>query len=128
MSRSAVDASAVLALLNGEPGGAVARDALAAGAVISAVNFSEVVARLADAGLSEAEIRLALDPLVRDVVPFDTTLAYRAGLLRTATKAVGLSFGDRACLALGQQLGVPVLTADRQWQRLSIGVTIRLIR
>jgi PIN domain nuclease of toxin-antitoxin system len=59
---------------------------------------------------------------------FDDALAYRAGLLRPATKAAGLSFGDRGCLALAQQLGVPALTADRGWARLSIGIPIRVIR
>lgn len=128
MSSSAVDASAVLALLKDEPGSAEVRAALAAGAAISAVNLSEVVAKLAEAGMSEAEISVILDPIIRDVAEFDSALAYHAGLLRPATKAVGLSLGDRACLALAQQLGVPALTTDRHWQRLSIGVAIRVIR
>jgi ribonuclease VapC len=128
VSSSAVDAAALLALLNGEPGGDEVRAAIALGAAISAVNLSEVVAKLAEAGMSEADIRVALAPLVRDVVAFDAALAYRAGLLRATTRSAGLSLGDRACLALAQQLGVPVLTADRQWQKLSLGVTIRAIR
>jgi PIN domain nuclease of toxin-antitoxin system len=125
---SALDAPALLALLNAEPGGAEVRAALAVGAAISAVNWSEVVSKLSEAGMSEAEIRAVLDPFARHVIAFDDDLAYRAGLLRPATKAAGLSLGDRACLALAQRLGVPALTADRGWQGLSIGVAIRVIR
>lgn len=118
----------MLALLNNESGSDEVRGALAAGATISAVNLSEVVAKLAEAGMSEAEIRMALDPLIHDVAAFGNTLAYRAGLLRLAIRSAGLSLGDRACLALAQQLGVPALTADHHWQQLSIGVSIHLIR
>jgi ribonuclease VapC len=122
-----VDASALLALLSQE-GKAERRPVVLKDATMSAVNLSEVVAKLAEAGMPEAEIRSALDPLGLEVVAFDAGQAYLAGLLRPQTKAVGLSLGDRACLALAQKRGSPVLTMDRAWARLQIGVEVRLMR
>jgi len=48
--------------------------------------------------------------------------------LRAATRAQGLSLGDRACLATGLRLGWPVITADRSWAIVDVGVTVHLIR
>ena len=128
MSSQLLDASAVLALVNHEPGGEVVATELKSGLGIGSVNLSESVARLADAGHSETEIHDLLEPLELEVIPFSEELAYRAGLLRPLTRHAGLSFGDRACLALAQELNLPVLTADRAWATLQIGVTVRLIR
>ena len=44
------------------------------------------------------------------------------------TRALGLSLGDRACLALGLRGGLPVLTADHAWQQLTLGVVVQVIR
>lgn len=102
--------------------------ALADGAAISAVNLAEVVGKLAERGLPEAMIHAALDPLDLDIVNCDALHAYQAGLLRPLTKQAGLSLGDRICLASGQQLRVPVLTTDRSWASLNLGITIESIR
>jgi len=59
---------------------------------------------------------------------FDWAAGLAAGLLRASTRRFGLSLGDRACLALAQQLQAPVLTTDRVWERLDIGVPIVVIR
>jgi len=122
-----IDASALLALLNAEPGADVVAEALPGG-VISAVNLSEVVAKLCDAGMPEKTIRQALQPLGLEIVPFDEEQSYQAGLLRTSTHDLGISLGDRACLSLAKTLGVAALTADRAWAGLSIGATIKVIR
>lgn len=127
MSDYVIDASALLAVLNQEPNSERYAKAIEV-ASISAVNLSEVVAKLTDVGLIEAEIREALGTLGLEIVAFDTESAYQAGLLRSQTKALGLSLGDRACLALGERLNLPILTADRTWTRLRVGVEIQLIR
>lgn len=127
VSRVVLDASALLALLNAEPGSQAVAERLSEAAV-SAVNLSEVVAKLSERGIPESELRTALDGLGLDVVPFDEATAYRAGLLRRATRSLGLSLGDRACLALALQLAAPVLTTDRSWKALRIGVKVRAIR
>jgi len=122
-----LDASALLALLQDEPGSDVVAAKLP-GAAISAVNFSEVVAKLAEAGMQEVEIRRALAPLGLDVHAFKQEDAVAAGLLRPQTKALGLSLGDRACLALGIVLSRPVVTTERAWRRLKIDAEIILAR
>jgi ribonuclease VapC len=127
VAETVIDASALLALLHAESGADIVAKALP-GAVISALNLSEVIAKLDESGMPQKEIRSALSMLGLVVVPFDEELAYRAGVLRTPTKSAGLSLGDRGCLSLAQKLGFPALTADRSWLELSIGVTIRAIR
>ncbi len=127
MGEMVIDASALLALLNAEPGADVVAEALP-GAVISAVNLSEVVAKLCQAGMPENAIRQALRPLGLEVGPFDEEQAYQAGLLRGATQHLGLSLGDRACLSLAQRLGAIALTADRTWVGLSPVAAVKLIR
>jgi ribonuclease VapC len=122
-----LDASALLALLNSEPGADIVTEALP-GAIISAVNLSEVIAILCRTGIPEKVIRQALEPLGLEVAPFNTEQAYQAGLLYTKTQNLGISLGDRACLSLGKMLGLAVLTADKTWLKLSVGVTVKVIR
>lgn len=122
-----LDASALLALLNAEPGSEIVAGSIP-GAAISAVNLSEVVSKLVERGVPEPAIRSALREVELDIHPFGEDLAYRAGILRRTTRSAGLSFGDRACLALGQQLAVPVFTADGNWRDLEVGVEVQLIR
>ncbi len=122
-----LDSSALLALLNDEPGADVVAGLLRNSAM-STVNISEVTAKLAEAGIRERDIRMAVGGLVLDIVPFDAEQAVEAGMLRRATKAAGLSLGDRACLALAKRLGVPAATADLAWRRVDTGVELTLIR
>lgn len=127
-SRGAVlDASALLALLDGEPGQETVAP-LIPGAVIGTVNLAEVVGKLAERGMLEAEIREALDGLALGVQPVDEAIAYATGMLRPATREYGLSLGDRACLALAATLGLPAYTADRVWAELDLDIQVRLIR
>jgi ribonuclease VapC len=118
MTSAVLDASALLALLLGEPGFDRVR-AVIADCAITTVNIGEVVGHYARAGASETDIRLVLDPLLIERVPFDESLAFVAGMLLPVTRSAGLSFGDRACLALAIRLGVPALTADRAWQSIA---------
>ena len=127
MPEAVIDASALLALLNDEPGADVVAEALPQG-VISTVNLSEVVAKLCDAGMPEKAIHQALQPLGIEIVPFDEEQAYQTGLLRTSTQDLGISLGDRACLSLAKKLGIDALTADKAWAELSIGTMIKVIR
>ncbi len=127
MTRMVLDASALLALLNREAGAEVVAEALPE-AVVSAVNISEVVAKLADVGMPQDAISEAIQRLALNVTPFDLEQAYVAGLLRPSTKRAGLSLGDRGCLSLARMLGVPALTADRSWKQLSNGIEVRVIR
>lgn len=127
MAEVVLDASAVLALLNAEPGGEVVEEVLSV-SVVSAVNLSEVVAKLAEAGMPGDAIREALGALPLEVAPFDGEQAYEAGLLQTSTRGAGLSLGDRSCLSLARMLGLSAVTADRRWEGLAVGVEVRVIR
>jgi ribonuclease VapC len=129
-SQVVLDASAVLALLNGEPGLDTVEQALNSGAIISAVNLSEVVGKLIDVGLSISEVREAVGCIGLDVRDFDLPQAYQSGLLRShgRSRRVNLSLGDRACMALAAHLGLPVLTADREWLAVDLPVEVRMIR
>src|SRR6202007_388558 len=104
MARCVLDASALLALLKAEKGSDRVIKAITEGAAISAVNLSEVIAKLNEGGMPEEAIHEALDVLELDVVDFDIKHAYRAGMLRPLTRHAGLSLGDRTCLALALQL------------------------
>ncbi len=127
MTSAVLDASALLAMLNSEPGSGAVQESLP-GAAISAVNLSEVISKLSERGMPEPAIRAALDGLGLEVHSFDADAAYSTARLRTATKTYGLSLGDRTCLALGLALKVPVLTADRTWKKLKLGAKVRSIR
>jgi ribonuclease VapC len=128
-----VDASALLAYLRDEPGADVVADAVATGAVISTVSLGEVLSRVVDRGADAARVaremtdRGLLDGAIA-VEPFTTADAIEVARLRPLTRDLGLSLGDRACLALARRLDAPVLTADSAWSRLDLPLELRQIR
>ncbi|MEI9891046.1 MAG: PIN domain-containing protein [Caulobacteraceae bacterium] len=120
------DASALLAYFAHEPG----RDELLRVQMlrICAVSQAEVVGRLLDWGLDDVSVAASFRSLSYSVASFDGYRAEITGRLRRDPVARRLSLGDRACLSLALQTGLPVLTADRAWAELEIGVDVRLIR
>ena len=129
MARSLLDASALLALIQGEPGAEVVLGALSDSAAMSAVNIEEVAARLGHQGWSERDVAFSLRTLRVSILPFDSETALKSGALRPATASVGLGLGDRACLATAATQGIPALTADRVWLELELpGVEVRCVR
>lgn len=127
MSSYVLDASALLALLNEEPGKERVEQALTS-CVIGAVNYCEAIGKLIEAGVPEDEAKRSVDLLGLTVISFDTNLALIAASLRPATKKYGLSLGDRCCLAVALHLKAIALTAERAWPKLKIGADIELIR
>ncbi|MEJ1158079.1 type II toxin-antitoxin system VapC family toxin [Prosthecomicrobium sp. N25] len=127
MNAIVLDTSAVLAIVFDEPG-AAAVDAVLDDAVVCSVNQVEIVSKLVDRGLDEPAIQGRLAYLNYSVRGFDAELGFRAGLLRSTTRRQGLSLGDRACIALAQREGLPIMTADRAWGSLDLGVPIQVIR
>ena len=127
MSEVVLDASAVLALINEEPGGETV-DALLDHATISAVNWSEVIAVLVDAGFAVERASTRIAALGLAVIAFDQPQALAAGALRAVTRRAGLSFGDRACLGLAEARKAPAVTADRRWATLKLSAKVQLIR
>jgi ribonuclease VapC len=128
MNRVVLDASAILAVIGGEPGAEKLTPDLLARAVGSAVNLSEVQAKLVSRGWSSEQAWEDATSPVREVLAFDEAQARVAGDLVTQTRHLGLSLGDRACLALGMALRVPVYTAENAWKTLKVGVRVHVIR
>lgn len=127
MNRIVLDSSALIALLKPEPGSGVVASHLT-GATLSAVNLAEVVTWMRQRGDSLEAIHWTLDMLNLETLDFDGDLAIGTGVLVDETKKYGLSLGDRACLASAAREGIPVLTAERSWANLNLGVAIQLIR
>ncbi len=127
MIRCVLDASAILAYLEGEVGSPDVEKLLDEAAV-SAINIAEVASKLAERGAPEDRIRQTIQALGVEVIPCDETISYQIGDLRRSTKALGLSLGDRACLATALQQNVRAITADRNWKTVKVGVRIQVIR
>jgi PIN domain nuclease of toxin-antitoxin system len=138
---SVLDASAYLAYVLDEPGADRVEEAMEDGATISTVNVAEILTRLVDrtpnlasrlaVQSSLAASGTAIMPGVFDEEPFTLADAALAASLRPVGRPYGLSLGDRACLALGRRLRLPVLTSDRIWGNLDPArthVTVQIIR
>jgi PIN domain nuclease of toxin-antitoxin system len=122
-----LDASAILAYLEEETGSREVEKLLDEAAV-SAVNIAEVASKLAERGAPADRVRQTIEALGVEVIPCDEAIAYRIGDLRNSTKTLGLSLGDRACLATALQHNVRAITADRHWKTVKVGVRIQVIR
>lgn len=130
MVRIVLDASALLAILNQEPGSEIFTEQfeLLESARMSAVNVAEAYGKLVAVGIDPEDAWEAVTAPVSEIVDFDKDQAKMAGSLLPQTRSLGLSLGDRACLALAIALGAPVYTADRAWKNLRLRISIHIIR
>ncbi len=131
MSVAVLDASALLALVQDERGADRVEEALARGAVMSAVNWAETLSRLAEFGVTPEAAAGRLHAgtsgdAALEIAPFDVTQATDVARLRQPTRHLKLSLGDRACLALGRATGLPVLTTDRSWREAGKRLKVRV--
>jgi PIN domain nuclease of toxin-antitoxin system len=122
-----LDASAILARLLGERGRDRV-DQILAKACMSAVSYAEVITKLVESGVQFAEAEYVVDRLECAVLDADKYRSAMTGRLHEKTKRTGTSLGDRYCLQLAMELGVPVLTTDRRWASLGLDVAVELIR
>jgi len=124
-----LDASALLALLQDEPGADVVGQQLSA-STISTVNLAEVASVLNKLGMQEAEIQHLFDDLDLPVISYDREAALTTGGIRKVTAGRGLSLGDRACLMVAKQHQYTVLTADKVWLEYQelLAIQITLVR
>jgi PIN domain nuclease of toxin-antitoxin system len=127
MAEAVLDASAILAVIQNEPGASVVMSALQ-DAVVLTVNYAEVVSKLVERGATLQDADAAVQKLALSIVDFDLDLARRTGAQRAATKNRGQSLGDRACIALGERQRATVVTSDQRWAGAVPGIDVRLIR
>lgn len=100
---------------------------------MSAANWAEVLSRLAAAGKDPRTVSKELEGIGLiggqvAIFPLTPGDALEMALLHQRTRDRGLSLGDRACLALGRRLRLPVLTTDRAWAALDVSVAVKVIR
>lgn len=122
-----LDASALLALLQGEPG-ADKVQAVLHRAVINTVNWSEVIQKLSVHDPDAADIRPEMELTGLKIIPFTVGQAEICASLWVQSKPFGLSFADRACLATGIDTKTEVMTADRIWKDIGLPLAIHAIR
>ena len=126
-----MDASALLALMQGERGGDVVDELIVENeCVASSVNIVEVGTRLVDKGLAPIHLARALKELDVQTIDFDLEQALVSATMRVSTRQAGLSLGDRACLALAQLMKGTAVTADSAWVDVAeaVGVKVLTIR
>ncbi len=126
-----MDASALLALMQGERGGDVVDELIVNNeCVASSVNIVEVGTRLVDKGLAPVHLARALKELDVQTIDFDLEQALLSATMRVGTRQAGLSLGDRACLALAQLMKGTAVTADSAWVDVAdaVGVKVLMIR
>jgi PIN domain nuclease of toxin-antitoxin system len=122
-----LDSSAVLALIQKEPGGAQVVGYLQGGCM-SAANYSEALFVLGRAGIEIGVAQGLIAALRIQVVPMTAEIAMVAAALGDVGSRYGLSLGDRACLATAKDFRLPVVTADRVWRDLDLGIEVIAIR
>ena len=127
MAEAVLDASALLAFLRNEPGAEEVAAVLKL-SCISAVNLAETISKMVEYGKPLDDVAFQIERLRIPVIPFDAVHAKLVASLWKATRPVGLSLGDRACLALGLKTGLPVLTTERAWANINVGVSVGVIR
>lgn len=123
----ALDASALLAFLFREQGAEHVAAHLSE-SCLSAVNLAEVIGRFVRDGYDAHEVLARLATSEIELVPFTPEQAAIAAKLIPKTSRLGLSLGDRACLALALSRSIPALTVDRDWKKLRLGLSIAVIR
>lgn len=96
--------------------------------IMSSVIYSEYFSLMLERGFSNEDIYELIESFKIEIIDFDEEQAVIAAELRSKTKSKGLSLGDRACLALAITKKIPVVTADKIWSKLNVGVDIKLIR
>ena len=128
MSSIVLDASVILAIVNAEPGHERFTPQLLTQAIVSTVNLAEAHSKLVAYGWNPDEAWSDARDLIEQAVPFDESQARITGDLIVETKHLGLSLGDRACLALGIASRSAVYTAERSWRSIKVGIPIHLIR
>lgn len=127
MNTVILDTSAVVAFLQGETGAEVVEPYLQRG-LLSSVSYTECLNVLIRKGVPVEDADLAIQKIITEIIAYTPAMARLAASMTKILRPFGISLGDQACLALALHEDLPVLTADRIWQTLDIGVQVVLIR
>ena len=127
MTGVAIDASALIAFLHREPGSEIVAKHLR-GAMISAVNLSEVMEYVPHQSEHAEKLFALLRGWQVKVVPFDEVQAAATAAIKAELGEINISFAGRACLALARKHALKVVTADQDWKSLPIKIKVIVIR
>ena len=119
MNKKVLDSSAILATIFQETGAEIVRRLLD-NSLVSSVNLAEVCTKLAEKNIFNKRTIDDLQKLGLEIVDFDLEQAIEVGKLRPLTRHLGLSLGDRSCLALAMLRKTTAVTADKDWQKLKV--------
>ncbi|MEM8669465.1 MAG: type II toxin-antitoxin system VapC family toxin [Planctomycetota bacterium] len=126
MKKAVLDASAVIAFVKRERGHEIVREWIS-GSVLSAVNYAEVLQTLGKTSGNRNLIEATLSNLRVSVADFDADHARNvAELYAIANK--GISLADRACMAVGRTLDLPIVTGDHKWSELELNHELIIFR
>ena len=126
MSACVIDTSAILAYAFKEKGATKVERWIDAGAAVSTLTIQETVSKLCQNAMPMNEVTELVSSLGLEIHHLDLDLAFRAGGMFKVTRSFGLSHGDRACLALGQKMAAPIITADKAWSKVADELGIRV--
>lgn len=127
MTEAVLDASALIALLRKEPG-AEQVAAVLTDSCISSVNLAETYGKMVEYGKRLEDVAYQIERLRIPVIPFDSGQAQIVASFWKLTRSIGMSLGDRACLALALQRSAPAFTTEKDWLRCDVGVHVVKIR
>lgn len=101
-----------------EPGSEIVAPLLE-GSLVSCVNVAEVFSKLIEKGLLTDTTATDFLQLGLEIVEYDFEQAMKTAELRPLTRHLGLSLGDRSCIALAILRNATAVTADKDWKKLS---------
>lgn len=128
MSKIVFDSSALIALFAKECGYEFIKKHMK-DAIISSVNIAEVYRYCIEIQkLTEDESKNLIKLSDIKIIYFNNEQALITANLISKTKQYGLSLGDRACIALAISRKSSVITCDRIWQKVDIGIGFIMAR
>ncbi len=122
-----LDSSAVLAVIHNERGADMVAHRMR-GALLSTVNLIEVQSKLILNGAAPDLAWLAIASFQFEICPLDADQSRLASGWAKMAKPLGISLGDRVCLALAMQRNATVFTSDRAFGKMTVPIKIELIR
>ena len=126
MNKKVLDSSAILAVIFQEKGAEIVEPLLEK-SLVSSINVAEVFTKLSEKSILNQQMIDDFQQLGIEIIDFDFEQAVKIAELRPLTKHLGLSLGDRSCLALAILHNTTAVTADKEWQKLTF-CQVELIR